>query len=333
MKVIIPLAGLGTRLRPHTYTKPKPLINVAGKPMLAHILDKFRGLEVDEYIFIVGYLGDQIEKYVSQQYGFKARYVTQHEMLGQAHALWLCRDYVDGPVFMVFGDTYFEADLDEIKTGPPDSIAYVQEVTDPRRFGVAVLAPDGHVLKFVEKPSTLENRLAVIGMYYFTDGPALMQACGELMDKRIQTKGEYFLTDAINLMIDSGSRFVTRTAKEWRDTGKPETVLETNRYLLENGNDNSGQYECATCVIVPPVNIHSSAVIEESVIGPYATIGQECKITRSIIRNSIIDVGAEIIETIMDQSLVGKEAIVRGRYRQFNVGDSALVGYSNNEDE
>lgn len=333
MKVIIPLAGLGTRLRPHTYTKPKPLINVAGVPMLAHILDKFRGIEVEEYIFIVGYLGEQIEKYVSQQYGFKARYVTQYEMLGQAHALWLCRDYVDGPVFMVFGDTYFEADLDEIKSAPLDSIAYVQEVKDPRRFGVAVLGADGYVQRFVEKPSSMENRLAVIGVYYFTDGPALMQACAELMDKRIQTRGEYFLTDAINLMIDKGSRFVTRTAKEWRDTGKPETVLETNRYLLENGNDNSAQYKSDSCVVVPPVNIHSSAVIEESVIGPYVTIGQDCKITRSIIRNSIIDAGAEIVETIMDQSLVGKEAIVRGRYRQFNVGDSALVGYSNTEEE
>jgi glucose-1-phosphate thymidylyltransferase len=233
------------------------LINVAGMPMLAHILDKFRGLEVEEYIFVVGYLGDQIEAYVSQQYGFKARYVTQYEMLGQAHALWLCRDYVDGPVFMVFGDTYFEADLEEIKRGPTDSIAYVREVQDPRRFGVAVVGIDGYVTKFVEKPQTMENCLAVIGMYYFTDGLLLMQACGELMDKRIQTKGEYFLTDAINLMIGKGGKFVTRTAQEWRDTGKPETVLETNRYLLENGNDNSAQYACANCVVVPPVHIHS----------------------------------------------------------------------------
>jgi glucose-1-phosphate thymidylyltransferase len=333
MKVIIPLAGLGTRLRPHTYTKPKPLINVAGKPMLAHILDQFRGLDVEEYIFIVGYLGDQIEKYVSQQYGFKARYVTQYEMLGQAHALWLCRDYVNGPVFMVFGDTYFEADLSGVRGGPPDSIAYVQEVLDPRRFGVAVLGADGYVERFVEKPSSMENRLAVIGMYYFTDGPALMQACGELMDKRIQTKGEYFLTDAINLMIAKGQRFVTQPAKEWRDTGKPETVLDTNRYLLKNGSDNSDQITYPNSVIIPPVNIHPSAIIEESVIGPYATIGADCKITRSIIRDSIIDAEAEIVETIMDQSLVGKEAIVQGRYRQFNVGDSAMVGYSDNEEE
>jgi glucose-1-phosphate thymidylyltransferase len=330
MKVIIPLAGLGTRLRPHTYTKPKPLINVAGKPMLAHILDKFRSLDVEEYIFIVGYLGDQIEKYVSQQYGFKARYVVQHEMLGQAHALWLCRDYVDGPVFMVFGDTYFEADLSEINHSPKDSIAYVREVEDPRRFGVAIVGPDGYIEKFVEKPAAMDNRLAVIGMYYFTDGPALMQACQELMDKCIQTKGEYFLTDAINLMIPHGYRFVTSTVDEWRDTGKPETVLNTNRYLLDHGNDNSAQTKCESCVIVPPVNIHPSAKIEHSVIGPYVTIGQECRIVRSIIRDSIIDAGAQIEESTMDRSLIGKEAVVTGRYRQFNVGDSAVVGYSDN---
>ncbi len=333
MKVIIPLAGLGTRLRPHTYTKPKPLINVAGKPMLAHILDKFRNLDVEEYIFIVGYLGDQIEKYVSQQYGFKARYVVQHEMLGQAHALWLCRDYVNGPVFMVFGDTYFEADLSDVMGTPQDSIAYVREVPDPRRFGVAAVGADGYVEKFVEKPSTMENRLAVIGMYYFTDGVALMQACGELMEKRIQTKGEYFLTDAINLMLPKGYRFVTRPVMEWRDTGKPETVLDTNRYLLDHGSDNSESIPHDGCVIVPPVNIHPSAKIEHSVVGPYATIGQDCRIVRSIIRDSIIDAGAIIEESTMDQSLIGKEAVVTGRYRRFNVGDSAVVGYSNNNSE
>lgn len=333
MKVIIPLAGLGTRLRPHTYTRPKPLINVAGKPMLAHILDKFRDLEVEEYIFIVGYLGDQIEKYVSQQYGFKARYVVQHEMLGQAHALWLCRDYVQGPVFMVFGDTYFEADLSEVRTAPRDSIAYVHEVEDPRRFGVAIVGDDGYVIKFKEKPSTLDDRLAVVGMYYFTDGPALMRACGELMDKRITTKGEYFLTDAINLMIPNGYRFVTRTVDVWRDTGKPETVLDTNRYLLEHGNDNSAQLSCDSCVIVPPVNIHPSAYMEHSVVGPNVTIGADCRIVRSIIRDSIIESGALIEESMMDQSLIGKEAIVKGRYRQFNVGDSAMVGYSDNNEE
>ena len=333
MKVIIPLAGLGTRLRPHTYTKPKPLINVAGKPMLAHILDKFKTLDVEEYIFIVGYLGDQIEKYVSQQYGFKARYVIQHEMLGQAHALWLCREYVDGPVFMVFGDTLFETDLSEIGQSPEHSIAYVKEVPDPRRFGVAVVDAEGCVQRFVEKPETVDNKMAVIGMYYFTDGPGLMQACQELMDRQIKTKGEYFLADAINLMLARGAKFVSRTVDVWQDTGKPETLLATNRYLLDHGHDNSAQVHHDTCVIMPPVNIHSSAALEHSVIGPYATIGEGCKITRSIIRDSIIDAGAHIEETTMDRSLIGKEAVVSGRYRRFNVGDSAVISFSNGNDD
>lgn len=333
MKVIIPLAGLGTRLRPHTYTKPKPLINVAGKPMLAHILDKLSVLEAEEYIFIVGYLGEQIEQYVSNEYSFKARYVTQQEMLGQAHALWLCRQHVDGPVFMVFGDTFFEADLTEVTQSPKDSIAYVREIDDPRRFGVAINDEAGYVRKFVEKPSIMDDKLAVIGMYYFTDGPALMAACADLMDRRIQTKGEYFLTDAINLMLGAGAKFVTRTVEVWQDTGKPETVLQTNRYLLDHGHDNSVQAKFDTCVIIPPVNIHPSAKMDHSVIGPYATIGQDCKITRSIIRNSILDAGAQIEETTLDQSLIGKEAVVTGRYRRFNVGDHAVVGFSDGNDE
>jgi glucose-1-phosphate thymidylyltransferase len=170
-------------------------------------------------------------------------------------------------------------------------------------------------------------------MYYFTDGPLLMKACAELMDKRIQTKGEFFLTDAINLMLAEGAKFVTRTVDVWQDTGKPETVLQTNRYLLDHGHDNSEQAKSDSCVIIPPVNIHPSAKLEQSVLGPYATIGPDCKITRSIIRNSIIDAGAQIEETTLDQSLIGREAVVTGRYRRFNVGDSAIVGFSDGNDD
>jgi glucose-1-phosphate thymidylyltransferase len=328
MKVIIPLGGLGTRLRPHTYTRPKPLINVAGKPMLGHIIDKFADLPVEEYIFVVGHLGDQIEHYVKSTYAFAARFVEQKEALGQAHALWLCREFVDGPVFMIFGDTLFEADLSELARAPRDNLAYVKEVDDPRRFGVAALRADGGVDCFVEKPDSMDNRLAVIGMYYYVDGPRLMRACEELMAQRIQTKGEYFLTDANNLLIEQGERFVTRTVDVWLDTGKPETVLETNRYLLGNGSDNSASLQFPACVIVPPVNIHPTAKIEEAVIGPYATIGENCVVRRAIIRDSIVEAGATIVDTFLEQSLIGREATVTGRYRKFNVGDSATVGFS-----
>lgn len=328
MKVIIPLGGLGTRLRPHTYTRPKPLINVAGKPMLGHIIDKFASLPVDEHIFVVGYLGEQIEQYVKNTYAFPARFVEQKEALGQAHAMWLCRAFVDGPLLMIFGDTLFDADLSELAQSPRDSLAYVKDVADPRRFGVAALRSDGSVERFVEKPESLDNRLAVIGMYYYADGPLLMRACEELMGRHIQTKGEYFLTDANNLMIAQGARFVTRTVDVWLDTGKPETVLETNRYLLSNGSDNSADFQFPACVIVPPVNIHPTAKIEEAVIGPYTTIGENCTIRRAIIRDSIVEAGATIVDTFLEQSLIGREAMVTGRYRKFNVGDSASVGFS-----
>jgi glucose-1-phosphate thymidylyltransferase len=328
MKVIIPLGGLGTRLRPHTYTRPKPLINVAGKPVLGHIIDKFAGLPVDEYIFVVGYLGDQIEGYVKNTYGFASRFVEQKEPLGQAHALWLCREVVDGAVCIIFGDTLFDADVSELAGLPRDNLAYVKEVEDPRRFGVAALRADGCVERFVEKPDAMGNRLAVIGMYYFADGPLLMRACEQLMTRNLQTQGEFFLTDANNLMIEWGTRFFTRTVDVWLDTGKPETVLETNRYLLSNGSDNSATVQGASCVIVPPVNVHPTAKIEEAVIGPYATIGENCYIRRAIIRDSIIEAGASITDTFLDQSLIGREAVVAGRYRKFNVGDSASVGFS-----
>ena len=328
MKVIIPLGGLGTRLRPHTYTRPKPLINVAGKPMLGHIIDKFARLPVDEYIFVVGYLGEQIEQYVKNTYAFPARFVEQKEALGQAHALWLCREFVAGPLFMIFGDTLFDADLAELAQPPQNSLAYVKEVEDPRRFGVAALRADGSVERFVEKPDSIDNRLAVIGMYYYADGPHLMRACQELMAQRIQTQGEYFLTDANNLMIEQGARFVTRTVDVWLDTGKPETVLDTNRYLLNNGSDNSADVQFSACVIVPPVNIHPTAKIEEAVIGPYATIGENCYVRHAIVRDSIVEAGATIVDTFLEQSLIGREAIVTGRYRKFNVGDSASVGFS-----
>ena len=332
MKVVIPLGGLGTRLRPHTYTRPKPLINVAGKPMLGHIIDSFARLPVQEYIFVVGYLGEQIEQYVQNTYAFSARFVEQKEPLGQAHAIWLCREHVDGPVLMIFGDTLFKADLSEIAAAPQDSLAYVKEVDDPRRFGVAKLRAaavgERGVERFVEKPDTLDNRLALIGMYYYADGPMLIRACAELMARRIQTKGEYFLADANNLMIEWGARFVTRAVDVWLDTGKPETVLGTNRYLLDNGSDNSAQVQFPACVIVPPVNIHPTSKIEEAVIGPYATIGENCTIHRALVRDSIIEAGATIVDTFLDQSLIGREATVTGRYRKFNVGDSASVGFS-----
>jgi glucose-1-phosphate thymidylyltransferase len=196
MKVIIPLAGFGKRLRPHTYTKPKPLVNVAGKPVLGHILDRLNNLDIEEIIFIVGYLGEQIEEYVEATYKFHTRYIEQNELLGQAHAIYLAKDHVREPVLIIFVDTIFEADLKALAELTADGAIYVKEVDDPRRFGVVTLQ-DGFITHFVEKPSTPVSNLAVTGVYYIKDAPMLFECIDELIARNIQTQGEYFLADAL----------------------------------------------------------------------------------------------------------------------------------------
>jgi glucose-1-phosphate thymidylyltransferase len=231
-------------------------------------------------------------------------------------------------VLIVFVDTLFEADLSGLAHEPADAIIYVKEVDDPRRFGVTLVDPDGFVTQFVEKPESWDNRLAVIGMYYIKDASALMCACQELMDRNIQRKGEYFLADALNLMIERGAKVRTQTVDVWEDCGKLETVLHANRYLLEHGHDNSAERHGNGYLVIPPVNIAATAEIQTSVIGPYATISDGCHITGSIVRDSIIDEDAHIEDATLDQSLIGKGALVRSSYRKLNVGDSSEVDFS-----
>jgi glucose-1-phosphate thymidylyltransferase len=335
MKVIIPLAGFGKRMRPHTWSKPKPLLNVAGKPVLGHILDKLADLDVDveEIIFIVGWLGEQIEEYYTTAgYPYPARYVEQRELLGQAHAIWLAREHLTGPVFIIFVDTIFDADLGGLETSRLDGILYVKEVEDPRRFGVTVLGEDGLVTRLVEKPDSFENRLAVIGAYYVHDAAWLLRAIEELMQRDMQTKGEFYLADAYTLMIEQGARFGVRQVSVWEDCGTPQDVLKTNRFLLKHGRGNGSDAVAVDSVVIPPVYIAPSAKIERSIIGPYVTIAEDSVVKQSIVRDSIIDEGAYIDDTMLDRSLIGKDAVVRGRYRVLNVGDSSRLDFAQADD-
>lgn len=327
MKVIIPLAGFGTRLRPHTYTKPKPLVNVAGKPVLGHILDKLVGLNVEEVTFIVGYLGQQIEDYVEQNYDFHTRYVEQRELKGQAHAIWLAKEHVQGPVLIIFVDTIFEADLGALARLDSDGVIYVKEVVDPSRFGVVTLE-EGYISRFVEKPDSPISNLAVIGIYYLRDSSALFAAIDQLLEENIQTKGEFFLADALQIMVSRGAKLEAWTVEVWEDCGTPESVLHTNRYLLDNGQDNGSSVEVSNSLIIHPVHIDSSATIVNSIVGPYVTISQGCEVRNAIVRDSILDEGAYIADTMLSQSLIGKKAMVRGSYRRLNVGDSSVVDFS-----
>jgi glucose-1-phosphate thymidylyltransferase len=328
MQVIIPLAGFGSRLRPHTYTKPKPMINVAGKPVLGHILDKLSAANVRDVSFVTGYLGDKIQEYVEQNYPrITGRYVEQKVLDGQASAILLAKHFVSGPTFIVFVDTLADADLSVLKNTDADGVIYVKEVDDPRRFGVVKLDEHGYIQRFVEKPSAMDNKLVVIGMYYVKDAQLLMRCCEDLVQRKIQTKGEFFLADAFNLMIERGAKLRTQRVDVWLDAGKPDAVLETNRYLLAHGHDNSAHWAQADCIVVPPVNIHTSAKIRASVIGPNTTIAENCEITNSVIRESIVDSGAEVTDHVLAHSLIGRDAILSGRPRKFNIGDSSVVGF------
>lgn len=336
LKIFIPMAGWGTRMRPHTWSKPKPLVSVAGKTSLEHLLDMFKTLpEPDhaEYVFIVGpYLGEtQVPPFIQENYpNLKAHYVVQQEMKGQSHALWLAREYMHGPMLVVFSDTLMETDFSFLAHEEADVVAWVMPMPDPRRFGVAEVGADGWVKRFIEKPQTMENNLVVVGCYYFKRAEKLLEAIEEQMQRGIMMKGEYFLTDTITLMIEHGAKVRTNEISTWIDTGTIEATLDTNKILLDQGRANKTVDEISNDVkIVAPSFVHPSAEIRHSVIGPYASVGANCTITNSEIRESIVEADCEIQDAVLNRSLVGTQAKVRGRgdghLLQLNVGDHSAV--------
>ncbi len=328
MKVIIPLAGYGTRLRPHTFSKPKPLMNVAGTPVLGHVLEMFRNVEIEEFILITGYMGEQIEAFIDAEHrDINARFLEQTELNGQSPAVLLARDFVSGPLLIGFADTIVETDLTGLHAEACDAVAWVKKVQDPRRFGVAVRGEDGYVNRIIEKPDSLSNNLVVVGFYYLQDGARLMNAIEKQISEQVQTEGEYYLADAMQMLLDDGMQMRVQELDIWEDCGKPESVLHANKHLLQHGHDNSAEVFARGYVVVPPVNIHANAKIKDSVIGPFATIGADCRIDGSIIRDSIIDQGAQITDAVLAQSLIGRGARVRGRFHTFNVGDQSELGF------
>jgi len=324
MRAIIPVAGIGTRLRPFTYTLPKVLVNVAGKPILGHILDALVDQEVDEVTIITGYKGDLVEEYVRSTYDLKTTFVAQDEMKGLGHAIWTARESLSTePVLIILGDTIFDVDLGILKTSQFSSLG-VKSVEDPRRFGV-VVKDDAFVSRLVEKPETPVSNLAIVGLYYIAHPTVLRECLDEIIEKDIKTKDEYQLTDALQLMVDRGEKFTTFNVEGWHDCGKPETLLETNRHLL---NKRPTTATPAGCVIIPPVHIDPTASVEHSVIGPNATISKGAVVRNSIIRDSIISDQATVNDITIESSIIGENAQISGKFASINVGDASIVKLS-----
>jgi glucose-1-phosphate thymidylyltransferase len=335
LKIVIPMAGWGTRMRPHTWSKPKPLVSVAGKTSLEHLMDMFKTLPDPanaEYVFIVGpYLGEmQIQPFIEEHYPhLKAHYVVQHEMKGQSHALALAREHLRGPLIICFSDTLMETDFSFLDKEEADGVAWVMPVPDPRRFGVAEEGADGWVKRFIEKPQSVENNLVVVGCYYLKSAEKLLAAIDDQMKRGVMLKNEYFLTDSISIMIDNGAKVRTNKISTWLDTGTIEATLDTNKLLLEKQGSTVSKFKSANVEIIDPVAIHESAEISNSTIGPYASIGANCKIENSHIAESIIESDCEIKDAALSRSLIGRQAKVHARGVEnvlaLNIGDNSSV--------
>jgi glucose-1-phosphate thymidylyltransferase len=323
MHAIIPVAGVGSRLRPHTYTLPKVLLNVAGKPIIGHILDRIIEDGFESATIVIGYMGDKVREYVARHYQIEVDFIEQEERKGLAHAISLAREKVGNePLLIILGDTIFEVDLKPVIRSEYSAIG-VKYVEDPRRFGIAEMR-DGLVVKVIEKPEHPTSNFAIVGLYWITNPRLLLDCIDELFKKDIRTKGEYQLTDALQLMIERKEKFKTFSVEGWYDCGKPETLLSTNRHLLEK---KSSKIKLEGCVVVPPNSIAPSAKIANSVIGPYATIGDGAQIADSIVRNSIVGEEAQVQRALLDNSIIGNNAVVRGTFKRVNLGDSAEIDF------
>ncbi len=325
MKAIIPAAGIGTRLRPHTYTLPKALLYVAGKPIISHILDDVVPLSPSSIVLIVGYKGELIEQFVRKQYPqLPVDFVSQDERRGIGHAVDLTRKVADTgePLLIVLGDTIIKTDLKKV-VAQKTNVLGVKEVEDPRRFGVAEVA-DGRITRLVEKPKEPASNLALVGLYWLRDGKALFAAVREIIERNITTNNEYQITDALQLMIGRGTEFATFAIDEWFDCGKPEAMLETNRKLLKNAPSTP---PIEGSIIIPPVSISPGAEIVNSIIGPYVSIAERCVIHSSVVRDSVIAEGASVTDALLESSLIGANAVIRGGFKKLDVGDSSEISF------
>ncbi len=324
MKVIIPLAGKGTRLRPHTHTVPKPMLKVAGKPVMDYVMEDVAKLHgVEQVVYITGHLKEKVEAYAKAHYKFPGVFVEQKVQDGTAGAVELARPYVDQPVLIIFVDTVFDADLSIVETSTDDGIIWTQEVEDYQRFGVVVTDANGHMTKIVEKPSTPISKRANIGLYYIKNWKLLYEGIAHVL-KQPTNKGEYYLTDAFQYMIDKGAKIRVVDVKGWYDAGKLDTLLETNRTMLEKGRTGvMGTVKDSK--IVEPVRIEAGAVVEGSTVGPNVVIGAGSVVRGSTLRDTVLGDKSTLDGCTLHDSMIGDGVLLEGVSGVVTVGDNSEV--------
>jgi glucose-1-phosphate thymidylyltransferase len=322
--VIIPLAGKGTRLRPHTHLTPKPMLRVAGKPVISYLLDDLEKLGgIEQIIYITGHLKEKVEEYARTEYDFPAVFVEQKVQNGTATAVELARPYVDQPVLIIFVDTIFDADLSLVQNTDADGIIWVKEVEDYQRFGVVVTDAKGYMTKIVEKPSTPISKRANIGLYYIRNWKLLYEGISYVM-KQPANKGEYYLTDAFQYMIDKGARIKVVDVEGWYDAGKLDTLLDTNRAMLERGAAR-GPRNAKNSTIVDPVYVEDDVVITNSTIGPNVSVHAGAVIEGSTLRDTIVGSRSTIRNSELHGSMIGDEVVLDGVKGQVTIGDNSEV--------
>jgi glucose-1-phosphate thymidylyltransferase len=326
MKVIIPVAGVGSRLRPHTYAVPKVLLPVAGKPILSHLLDDLNFLSEADLVFIVGHLGEEVEQFVRKNYpNYKSQFVAQEKAEGLAQAVGLGLTGKENEVLVILGDTLFETDLKAVIEGKYSALA-VMEVADPRRFGVVVLQ-DGFIRKLVEKPQEFISNQAIAGIYYFKNPALLKRNIERIIEEKIQVKGEYQITDAIQLMVEAGEKIVAFQLQGWYDCGKQETLLATNRIFLEKMSPSKANYKLENSVVIPPAFIGKKVKIRNSVVGPYISIGDNSLIEDCRIEDSIISADATVSNIVLKGSILGENTRIQGNKQSLNMGHWSQIEF------
>ena len=330
MKAIIPVAGAGTKLRPHTYTQPKALIPLAGKTILSIIVDQLRDAGIKDFIFIIGYLGDKIKDYVQEKYPeLNCEFVQQNERYGVGHAINLTRELVGtDEVLIVLGDTIAEYDIKEIIDSPVSMLG-VKKVDDPRNFGVAEIDEDGYITKVIEKPSIPKSNMALVGVYKIRETEFMFTCLEKLIVGNDKGYHEFSLTEALECMMQRGARFRSFKVTNWFDCGKKETLLESNATLLKKfGGNIAEKHHFENTIIIPPVSIAEGCDIKNSVIGPNVAIGENTKLNHAIIKDSIIGSYSNLFEIVLSKSLIGSDAEVRGVNRSLNIGDNTAIDLS-----